>query len=177
MLFESFQSKKMQKSKNIGLTSAITKYGNYLKSFLVVPEDQTTFSTLTINYCCSFKERFKTLTFSIPINKHCYNLKKGFETLISSTPSNKYCRNLRKRLEIKISSAPTNNHYRNFKKGLKTQLVAITSILSVNDSNISEDISSSIDLIKMGCAFWHEYYWRFGIKNSTQTAYSLCKYI
>ncbi len=143
---------------------------------MAAPKGQTTFSAPTINHRHGLKEGLETLTSSAFANNHRRSLREGLKTLTSSAPTNNYCRGLREGLEIRTSSALTNNQSRGLRKGLETQLVSTTSTLFVSGSDIPENTPSSIEPAETGYTLWRGYRWRSGIKDSTSTARSLCKY-
>ena len=90
----------MQRLKKIESISAIADYDGHLKGFLATLKSQTTFSTLTINYCHGLRKGLETLTFSVPINH--------------------YCCGLTEELKIQIFSVPINNDHHSLRKGLET---------------------------------------------------------
>lgn len=157
MVFESFQLEGIQRPNKIRFASTIAKYGGHLKGFVAVPKGQTTFFTLTINFCQGFREELEILTFFTPINNYCRSFKRQLYTLISFTPTNNYCRS--------------------FRKGLEIQLVSTTFILFVSSFDILNIIPSTIKPTKTSDGFWYRYYWRFKIKDLILATCSIYKYI
>lgn len=74
------------------------------------------------------------------------------------------------------SFAPTTNHCRRLREGFETQPVSTVSTSLVIDSDISEVISSSIELSETGYFLWRGYCHYSGIKNSIPGIQNLCKY-
>lgn len=72
---------------------------DHLEDFLAAPKDQTTSSTLIINYYHGFREGLEILTFSAPTNNLCRGHREEQETLNSSTPTNNHYCGFRERLD------------------------------------------------------------------------------
>lgn len=152
MIFESSQSKNIQRPKKIRSTSATSEHSGHLRGFWAMPKSQSTSSASIINHCHSLRKRLETLTSSTYINNHCHGLREKFKILILSTPINNHCCGLRKVLETQISSTSTSNYCHDLRKGLEIQLVYITTISFFSDFDILEVISSNMKTVEIGYA-------------------------
>lgn len=76
----------------------------------------------------------------------------------------------------KISSASSVNYCQRVREGLETQPECINFTLFVSGSDIPDITLATAKSSKTSYALWQGHCWHVGIKNSTPTAHSLCKY-